>query len=90
MNIIIVFGLFHLTPTRHISIPTLNIQVSKEGEFFTVETEVARMSELVRGMLDGEKRQRETGSVRWGCGHMKGHIIPFILLHPQSFFSHGT
>ena len=57
-NIIIVFGLFHLTSIRPISIPTLNIQVSKEGEFFTVETEVARMSELVRGMLDGKKRER--------------------------------
>ena len=35
-------------------------QVSKEGENFTVETEVARMSELVRAMLDGEMKMVAT------------------------------
>jgi hypothetical protein len=29
------------------------LQVSKEGETFTVDIDVARMSELVRGMLEG-------------------------------------
>ena len=29
-------------------------QVSKEGDDFTVDMEVARMSELVKGMLEGE------------------------------------
>jgi hypothetical protein len=31
--------------------------VSKEGDAFTVNIEVARMSELVKGMLEGELRQ---------------------------------
>ena len=35
-----------------------NSQVSKEGDDFPVDIEVARMSELVKGMLDGESMMR--------------------------------
>ena len=37
-----------------------NLQVSKEGDDFPVDIEVARMSELVKGMLDGESRKCHT------------------------------
>lgn len=30
------------------------IQISKEGDDFAVDMEVAKMSELVKGMLDGK------------------------------------
>ena len=53
--------------TMEVDTGTVNL-VSKEGDTFPVDIEVARMSELVKGMLEEGKISSRPSMLRWKMG----------------------